>query len=208
MNAAGTRRWGLAFGWLVTTALAVGLALTAVGAVSDSVTENRPEPLSAAAVSAALAEGTGPEGEAPTATTGSSGPAPTSATTQRPPASAPPTTRGASPSATTRPPAPGTTTASTAPVPSTTQTSVPGGGGVSAPPEERSYEMVGGTVRVRFADGRAELLSATPHAGFRVSRNSGDSGEVRVNFRSDDHESRFRAWWENGPREEIEEKRR
>ena len=203
MNAWRTRRWGLAFGWLVTTALAVGLALAAVGAVSDSVTENRPKPLSAAAVSAALAEGTGPEAEAPTATTGSSGPAPTSATTQ-----APPTTRGTSPSATTRPPAPNTTTASTAPVPSTTQTSVPGGGGVTAAPAERTYEMVGGTVRVRFADGRAELLSATPRAGFRVSRNSGDPGDVRVNFRSDDHESRLRAWWENGPREEIEEKGR
>jgi hypothetical protein len=92
-------------------------------------------------------------------------------------------------------------------VPSTTQTSVPGGG-VSAPPEERTYEMVGGSVRVRFADGRAELLSATPNAGFRVSRNSGDPGDVRVNFRSGDHESRFRAWWDNGPREEIEEKGR
>jgi len=195
VNASGTRRWGLAFGWLVTTALAVGLALAAVGAVSDSVTENRPEPLSADAVSAALAEGTAPEGEAPTATTESSGPAPTSATTQ-----SPPTTRASSPSATTKPPAPKPTTASTAPVPSTTQTSIPSG--------ERSYEMVGGTVRVRFADGRAELLSATPNAGFRVSRNSGDSGDVRVTFRSDDHESRFRAWWENGPREEIEEKGR
>ncbi len=195
MNAAGRRRWGLALGWLVTTALAVGLALAAVGAVSDSVTENRPKPLSAAAVSAALADGTGPDAEAPTATTESSGTAPTSATT--PP---PPTTRGTSPSPTTKPPAPNPTTASTAPVPSTTQTSIPGG--------ERSYEMVGGSVRVRFADGRAELLSATPNAGFRVSRNSGDPGDVRVNFRSADHESRFRAWWDNGPREEIEEKRR
>ena len=201
MNASGTRRWGLAFGWLATTALAVALALAAVGAVSDSVTENRPKPLSAAAVSAALAAGTGPEAEAPTATTESSGPAPTSATTQ------PPTTRGTAPTPTTKPTAPNTTTASTAAVPSTTQTSVPGGG-VAAPPEERTYEMVGGTVRVRFADGRAELLSATPRAGFRVSRNSGDPGDVRVTFRSDDHESRFRAWWENGPRDEIEEKAR
>lgn len=207
MNASGTRRWGLAFGWLATTALAVGLALAAVGAVSDSVTENRPEPLSAAAVSAALAEGTAPEGGAPTATTESPGPPPTSPTTQRPPASAPPTTRGTSPSATTQPSAPNSTTASTATVPSTTETTGPGGGG-SAQPEERTYEMVGGTVRVRFADGRAELLSATPNAGFRVARNSGDPAEVRVNFRSDGHESRFRAWWENGPREEIEEKGR
>ena len=208
MNATGTRRWGLAFGWLATTALAVALALAAVGAVSDSVTENRPEPLSAAAVSAALAEGTAPEAEAPTATTDSPGPAPTSPTTQRPPASAPPTTRGTSPSATTKPPAPNPSTTGTAPVPSTTDTSVPSDGGVPSQPAERTYEMVGGTVRVRFAGGRAELLSATPHAGFRVSRNSGDSGEVRVSFRSADHESRFRAWWDNGPREEIEEKRR
>jgi hypothetical protein len=68
--------------------------------------------------------------------------------------------------------------------------------------------MVGGTVRVRFAGGQAELLSATPRPGFRVQRNSGDAGEVRVTFRSDDHESKLRAWWEGGPREEIEEKRR
>ena len=204
MSAADRRRWGLAFGWLVTTALAVGLALAAVGAVSDSVTENRPEPLSAAAVSAALAEGTGPEAEAPTATTGSSGPAPTS----RHHAAAPPTTRATSPS--------GhhaglrlrtSTTATHRPRAVDDADDRPATAGL-AQPEERTYEMVGGTVRVRFADGRAELLSATPNAGFRVSRNSGDPGEVRVNFRSDDHESRFRAWWENGPREEIEEKGR
>ena len=209
MNGAARRRLGLAFGWAATTALAVVLALAAVGAVSDSVTESRPKPLSAAAISEALAEGTAPEGQAPAATTEPPrDPPPTSSTTRPPSATVPPTTRGTSPAPTIRPsqPAP-TTPASTAPVPSTSATTVPRGD-VPAGPEERTYEQVGGTVRVRFTEGQAELLAATPNAGFRVERTSGNPAEVRVTFRGEDHESRFRAWWDDGPREQIEEKER
>lgn len=207
MNAADRRRLGLVIGWAGTTAAAVALALAAVGAVSDSVTENRPGPLSAAAVSAALAEGT-----ATTAPAG--GPASTSPTTQHPPATTPSTrhatpstTRpsGTSSSSTTGPSESSSSTSSTAPGPSTSVTTGPGG---ASPPEERTYELVGGTARVRFADGQAELLAATPKVGFRVERESGDPGEVRVVFRGDGHESRLRAWWDGGPREEIEERDR
>lgn len=217
MSPGDKRGWGLALGWLATTGLAVLLALAAVGAVSDSVTERRPEPLSAEAVSAALAEGTRPTA-APTATTASSGPVPApSTTTQPPPATAPPATVDTAPTGTTRPttppPSTGTTgttgtTAGTGPDSSTAPTTGPAGGDAVSEPEDRTYELVGGTVRVRFAGGRADLLSASPRAGFRIQRHSGSPGEVRVTFRSDDHESRFRAWWDNGPQDRIEEKKR
>jgi hypothetical protein len=204
MKVPSAHRWGLAVAWLATTALAVGLALAAVGAVSDSVTENRPAPLSAAAVSAALAEEEPPEAETTTATT-----APPPATSTRPPATAPATSASTAP-ATTRPTQPAASTStsvSTGPGPSTSATTGPGGEGQ---PEVRTYELALGTVQVRFAGGRAELLSANPRgAGITVKRmGSDESGEVRVTFRSDDHESELRAWWEGGPREEIEEKRR
>jgi hypothetical protein len=133
----------LALAWLVATAAAVGLGVLAVGVVTDSVTEDRPDRLSAIAVRHAL--------------------------------SVPPTP----------------TTASTAP---------------RAPAaEDRTYQLVGGTVGVRFENAGARLLWATPKPGFRVE-SSGSSDNVDVRFRRDDHESRLKAFWDNGPQSEVEER--
>jgi hypothetical protein len=60
-------------------------------------------------------------------------------------------------------------------------------------------------VGVHFENGGARLLWATPKPGFRVD-SSGSSDQVDVRFRSDDHESRLNAFWDNGPRSEVEER--
>jgi hypothetical protein len=70
--------------------------------------------------------------------------------------------------------------------------------------EDRTYNLTGGSAAVRFEGGRARLLWATPKPGFRLE-SSGDSEEVDVLFRSDNHESRLRASWDNGPQAEVEE---
>lgn len=133
----------LSLAWLAATAVAVGMGIFAVGVVTDSVTTQRPERLSAIAARAAL---TVPD---PTPQTS----APTAATA--------------------------TTT--------------------------RTYQLVGGTVGVRFENTGARLLWATPKPGFRVD-SSGSSDQVDVRFRSDAHESRLKAFWENGPQSEVEER--
>jgi hypothetical protein len=138
--------------WLAATTAAVTLGVVAVGVVTDSVTEDRPDRLSAIAVRDALnvADASpGPEATAPPAT---------------------PTLAAGAPA-----------------------------------PEDRTYQLVGGTVGVHFENGGARLLWATPKPGFRVD-SSGSSDQVDVRFRSDDHESRLNAFWDNGPRSEVEER--
>jgi hypothetical protein len=76
-----------------------------------------------------------------------------------------------------------------------------------APAEDRSYQLTGGTVRVRFENGRARLLEATPASGFRAE-SSGNDREVDIRFRGERHESRLHAFWQDGPQAEIEEKER
>ncbi|MEY2453234.1 MAG: hypothetical protein QOD92_2808 [Acidimicrobiaceae bacterium] len=76
---------------------------------------------------------------------------------------------------------------------------------VVAPPEDRTYQLIGGTVGVRFENGEAHLLWATQNAGYSVE-SSGSSSNVDVRFESDSHESRLKAYWDNGPQAETEEK--
>jgi hypothetical protein len=73
-----------------------------------------------------------------------------------------------------------------------------------AAPDDRTYQLVGGTVGVRFENGTAHLLYATPNPGFTTST-SGSSDHVDVRFESDSHESRLRAEWNNGPQATTEE---
>lgn len=183
------RRAAIVFAWLAGTAVAIGLGVEAVDVVAASLTTTeRPAPLSAAAVSEALTSTT----TGPAATT-STEPAPTSTTAPTTPTTTRPGT------GTTRPTP--TTTATTGP-PTTTPTTAPAA--AFPPPEDRTYRLIGGTVGVRFADGGAHLLWATPQPGFRVETHH-TSPEVDVRFESEDHESRLEAVWDNGPRAEVEE---
>jgi hypothetical protein len=169
----------MALGWLAVTAVAVGVAVAAVGLVSDSMTDDRPRALSAAAVSAALAE------TSPTST--ETGATPETATPNVP--------------ATTGPAGTGPTT----PIP--TVTTAPGAspGSVPAAAEERNYTLIGGQARIRFEPSGVTVVSASPNPGFTMEQKLHDGGEVEVRFRSDGHESRLRASWNNGPASDIEE---
>lgn len=72
--------------------------------------------------------------------------------------------------------------------------------------ETRHYDLVGGTVTLRFSSGRIEVLAAAPKSGFRLEPVESDGREVRVEFRSDGHRSRLDADWEESePRVRIRE---
>ena len=66
---------------------------------------------------------------------------------------------------------------------------------------------MGGTVTVRFEDGQAHVRLITTHSGFSCEDDSSSSSvDVRCHSISDNHESRIRAFWDNGPQHSIEEK--
>jgi hypothetical protein len=190
------RTAALVAAWLAGTVLVVALGIQAVAVVSDSVTEARPAPLSAAAVRRALTE---ESGQTPSTTAPATGTTQASTATTRSPTTAttrPPTGGGPGATTTTRP------TGSTGPTATTATTPVTGS---TSAAEDRTYDLVGGSVGVRFENGTARLLWATPTAGFRAERHGGGD-EVDIRFRSDTHESRLRAYWDNGPRAEVEER--
>ena len=186
----------LALAWLVTTGLAVTLGVVAVGVVTDSVTQDRPDRLSAIGVRNALTAVESPGGATTTATAGPG----------RPAATAPSGPAATGPRVTTSPPtSPGPTSPATTPT-TTTATTTPGA--TFPPPEDRTYQLVGGTVGVRFENGGAWLLWATPKPGFSVETSGGGSDQVDVRFRGEDHESRLEAFWDNGPQADVEERER
>jgi hypothetical protein len=184
------RTAALVAAWLAGTVLVVALGIQAVAEVSDSVTEARPAPLSAAAVRQALTEEGGSTPSTAPADTGTTQPSTTA--TSRPPGGGPGTTTTTRPTAATNSTATTATTAVTGPTP-------------TGATEDRTYDLIGGSVGVRFENGTARLLWATPAAGFRAERHGG-SDEVDVRFRSETHESRLRVFWDNGPRAEVEER--
>jgi cytoskeletal protein RodZ len=190
------RTAALVAAWLAGTVLVVVVGIRAVAVVSDSVTEARPAPLSAAAVNQALTQ---EREQTPPPTV------PTTGTTRATTGATPATTRPTATTTTTRPRAPVTTTTTnptvtTAP-PATTGTTTTGAA------EDRTYDLTGGSVGVRFQNGTARLLWATPAAGFRAESHGGGD-EVDIRFRSDTHESRLRAFWHDGPQAEVEEQPR
>jgi len=206
----------LGAGWLVGTALAVGLSVRAIDVVTASVTEQPPAALSAGGVSDALTDtgtptttGDGrPSAPTPVATPGPTSPTTAGApTTTGKPATTTtrPTTTTTHPTATTARP---TTAATTHPTPPTTgEHDGDGNHSTNGSAEDRTYQLKGGSVGVRFENGSVHLLWATPAPGFTVERSgSGDSEELEVRFRSDAHESRLRAYWDNGPQAEVEER--
>ncbi len=70
----------------------------------------------------------------------------------------------------------------------------------------KTYQLVGGWVRVLYGPGVVKLDGAGPNAGFSMEVDKSGPDEVRVEFESDDHESEIRVRWKDGGlREEIEE---
>ena len=73
------------------------------------------------------------------------------------------------------------------------------------PTETRTYSLVGGTVTVEFSSTSVRVIQATPADGFTREVDQEGATQVEVEFRSDDHRSRLEAWWDGGPRSDIDE---
>ena len=167
--------------------------------VGRQVTADRPSPLSADEVRSQLRDG---DDQPPDDTTPGStipGEAESSTTTLPEPGGGPTVTGddGAPPPATDVTASPGTEPAAGG---GTTTTAPP-----APAPETRSYTLVGGSATLRFSSSGVTVVSATPNAGFAVETESTHDTGVRVRFRSDSHESEVEGWWENGPRDEVQE---
>lgn len=115
------------------------------------------------------------------------------------------TSPGPSPTGTTVPPTTTTPPTTTSVPPATTTTTVPPT--TTTPPESRRYDLIGGSVVALIGDGTVSLQSAVPAPGFSVEAKATGPDEVEVEFRSDEHRSKFKADWEDGElRIDIDEK--
>lgn len=171
--------------WFLAGAVAVGLASMGVALVSDRVTEERRAPLSDAEMREELAADDLPGAATTTTTTGApstttTAPGPVTPTTVAPVSNGPGGPTGGT-----------TTTAPSTPPPA---------------PVTRTYDLVGGTVTLRFEPTGVTVLVATPEPGFSVEVDEEvHDGGARVEFESDDHRSRVDGWWDGGPRDEVRE---
>lgn len=175
-------------GWLAATAIAVGVAYAGVSAVAGRVVDPLPGAIGL------------PDTATPTdAATASTEPSPTVRTTPSPTTSPPGTSQSPSPAEepATEPPLP------TADPPDTTTS--PAAPDVTPEAEVRSYALVGGRATLRYEPGRVTVVSATPAQGYAVDVEGDGTAEVTVDFDSEEHRSRLRGRWEDGPEERIEE---
>jgi hypothetical protein len=95
------------------------------------------------------------------------------------------------------------TTSTTAPAPPTT--APPATTGTAAAAETRTYNVVGGSVTLRFAPEGVTVVLATPNPGFAVAVEPEHGNGVKVEFDGDSHRSRVDGWWESGPHERVRE---
>ena len=75
----------------------------------------------------------------------------------------------------------------------------------SAPAETRTYNVVGGSVALRFLPQGVTVVWATPNAGFSVDVEPENGNGVQVEFESDTHRSRVDGWWADGPQDRVRE---
>lgn len=167
--------------WLAVTTTAVLIAAAAVGSVRDHVTETP---------TAMVPTTTNPSLAGPSTTTTKPGLTPS--TTGSPTTTTSTTTTiivstTAAPDVSTTTTQPPTTT--TDPPPTTT-----------APPstEIRSFDLVGGSVTVEVGSNTVRLAGASPKAGFSMEVENSGPEKVEVEFKSEDHESKFSGRFEDG----------
>ena len=181
-------------GWLAAATVAILLAWQGVALVGTDVTNHHPRPLSADQARDALGQPPGPGPAAPAATvTGPPGTGPAASTTTTT------VTRPTVTTATTRPSAP----------PTTATTLPPGPAPTSPPPapaaQTRTYNLIGGSATLRFSPSGVSVVWANPNPGFRAEIDNRSDGGVRVRFDSDSHRSELEAWWDGGPRDQVQE---
>jgi hypothetical protein len=115
---------------------------------------------------------------------------------------------GASTTTTVTPPTQTTTTTVLDGGTTTTEPGVPATTTTTPPPvtaTTRSYDLVGGTVTLRFSPAGVTVVVATPAPGFDVEfGDSHDTGK-KVEFESEGHKSQVEGWWDGGPQDEVRE---
>lgn len=202
--------------WIVATVAAVGLAWAGVGLVADQVAEPvRPVPT---VVARSSSEPTSSESPSPTA-------GETPSPTPQPTIEAPDSARTDDDAAEPEEPVPSRPAGSSGVAPSSEPSPRPSpsadeseehddhedgreddGHDEEEAAETRSYRLVGGTVTISFSASRVEVVvPATPAEGFGVSIERESATDLRIEFSSDDHESRLDVWWDDGPRDETRE---
>ena len=184
------RRIAVVTAWAAATFVTALVAWSAVRLAGDQVNEDPVRPLSAAEAEALPAFTTVTSGippSVPTTTTTTTPASGTTTTTGTGVTSSPPIPTTSTPGtiATTTP---GSSTTTTAGDPSTTAPS----SGISA------HQMIGGSVVIESGGGQVRLVSASPRPGFSVEVDDDGPEKVDVEFRREDHESRFTAGWEDG----------
>jgi hypothetical protein len=170
--------------WFLAGAVAVGVASAGVSIVGEQVTDSRQAPLSAEQVRELAADAG--------ATTTTTEPAAVTTTTVPSPVARPDDRGGDDGGA--PPPIVGGTTSTTA--------------ATVAPPvsaSTKTYNLVGGTVTLRFSPAGVTVLAAVPNAGFSVDISETHGTGARVELEREDHGSRVDAWWDAGPQDEVRE---
>lgn len=183
--------------WLLAAVVAVAVAWQGVGIVTRNVTDDRPASLAASEVRELAAEpdatttttSVASPSSVPPAATSTSAPVPAVTPAARPTAttSSPPTT--AAPPVTSAPPTTATATTAT----------------TAAPAETRTYNVVGGSVALRFSPEGVTVVWATPNDGFEVEVEPENVNGVQVEFESESHRSRVDGWWDGGPQDRVRE---
>jgi hypothetical protein len=69
---------------------------------------------------------------------------------------------------------------------------------MAAQSEISVYQLIGGSVSISASPGVVNLISASPSNGFIVEAESLGPTEVKVEFKSGSHESKFEAKWSDG----------
>lgn len=177
-----SRRIGPFLAWVVATLLSILLANYAVSSVRAEVTD-RPSPLQSTAATAGVLD-----------STSTSVAAPTTVSTSSPSDSTVNTTDSATAVTTTTPAVPSTTTTG-APAPQVTTTTT-----TAAPDSDyyKSYQLVGGLVRLRVVDNKVYLVRTVPASGYTVEVEKDGPESVELEFHNGEHESIFKAAVVNG----------
>jgi hypothetical protein len=203
--------------WVVAAGVSLAVAWQGVAIVGDQVTARRPAPLSATEIKSQVQDENQGQAGATTTTvagaadsSGQQGPAVESpAPTAKPQASSPPRFTPAPTTIPNQGDDGGRTSGDDGrreqqPPPSTTTTAP-----AAAPqPTTRTYNLVGGSVSLKFSSSGVTVNWANPNAGYGVSVEPEDGNGVKVEFESDSHRSRVDGWWANGPQDRVREEAR
>ncbi|MEA3078457.1 MAG: hypothetical protein QOF60_3365 [Actinomycetota bacterium] len=189
--------------WVVAAGVSLAVAWQGVAIVGDQVTARRPAPLSAREIQAQVQADDAATGATTTTTMVASAAVESPTSTAKPPIRSTPTpttipnprddgARTGDDGGRQQPPAPTTTTAPS-PAPAATT---------------RTYNLVGGSVSLKFSSSGVTVNWANPNAGYGVSIEPEDGNGVRVEFESDSHRSRVDGWWADGPQDRVREEAR